>query len=275
MVEFLALVRSNESNCDARCLRGRIEEVVLPVTKVDVIVSEWMGYCLLYEAMLDSVLWARDHYLTPDGLMVPSHATLRVAPFTDEDYIVDKVTFWSSVYGFRMRSMQHRIYEDIIIRPTQAEAIPATSSIALQVKMHSTTVDDLEVSRQSFSFFLDRDVEDLHGFVLYFDIFFGNNRYSAVPNAGYAKRSDFDGIAFTTGPAGPETHWQQALALINPSNWKSQTMKKGHQIAGEISIKKSPTNFRELELTLIWNVHDGSRSSAQVGPTGAQTWYMR
>ena len=29
---------------------------------VDVIESEWMGYSLLYEAMLESVLWARDRY---------------------------------------------------------------------------------------------------------------------------------------------------------------------------------------------------------------------
>src|SRR5205814_5241524 len=28
------------------CLRGKIEEVTLPVDKVDIIVSEWMGYAL-------------------------------------------------------------------------------------------------------------------------------------------------------------------------------------------------------------------------------------
>lgn len=28
--------------------------------QVDVIVSEWMGYALLFEAMLDTVLYARD-----------------------------------------------------------------------------------------------------------------------------------------------------------------------------------------------------------------------
>src|ERR1700712_3168906 len=28
------------------CIRGRIEDVTLPVDKVDIIVSEWMGYCL-------------------------------------------------------------------------------------------------------------------------------------------------------------------------------------------------------------------------------------
>lgn len=33
----------------------------------DIIISEWMGYFLLFEAMLDSVLWARDRYLAPGG----------------------------------------------------------------------------------------------------------------------------------------------------------------------------------------------------------------
>jgi protein arginine N-methyltransferase 3 len=49
-------------------LHGKIEEVTLPVKQVDIIISEWMGYCLLYEAMLDSVLYARDKYLAPGGL---------------------------------------------------------------------------------------------------------------------------------------------------------------------------------------------------------------
>ena len=35
----------------------------LPVDKVDIIISEWMGYCLLYESMLDTVLFARDKWL--------------------------------------------------------------------------------------------------------------------------------------------------------------------------------------------------------------------
>jgi protein arginine N-methyltransferase 1 len=40
-------------------IRGKIEEITLPVPKVDIIISEWMGYCLFYESMLDSVLYAR------------------------------------------------------------------------------------------------------------------------------------------------------------------------------------------------------------------------
>lgn len=41
-------------------LKGKAEEVVLPVAQVDIIVSEWMGYLLLYESMLDTVLLMRD-----------------------------------------------------------------------------------------------------------------------------------------------------------------------------------------------------------------------
>ena len=42
-------------------IRGKMEEIVLPVQKVDIIISEWMGYCLFYESMLDTVLYARYH----------------------------------------------------------------------------------------------------------------------------------------------------------------------------------------------------------------------
>ncbi len=42
-----------------------MEDTTLPVDKVDVIVSEWMGYALLYECMLPAVLAARDKYLAP------------------------------------------------------------------------------------------------------------------------------------------------------------------------------------------------------------------
>ena len=39
-----------------------MEELELP-EKVDIIISEWMGYFLLYESMLDAVLEARDKWL--------------------------------------------------------------------------------------------------------------------------------------------------------------------------------------------------------------------
>ena len=32
-------------------IQGRVEEIVLPVEKVDVIISEWMGYCERLESL--------------------------------------------------------------------------------------------------------------------------------------------------------------------------------------------------------------------------------
>ena len=46
-------------------VKGKVEEVELPegIEKVDIIISEWMGYCLFYESMLNTVIFARDKWL--------------------------------------------------------------------------------------------------------------------------------------------------------------------------------------------------------------------
>lgn len=53
-------------------LRGKVEEVELPTDKVDIIVSEWMGYFGLFEGMFRSVLWARDRCVA----QLPAAATV-------------------------------------------------------------------------------------------------------------------------------------------------------------------------------------------------------
>ncbi|XP_050886173.1 probable protein arginine N-methyltransferase 1 [Lathyrus oleraceus] len=57
-------------------LKGKIEELELPIPKVDIIISEWMGYCLWFENMLNSVLYARDKWLVDDGVVLPDITTL-------------------------------------------------------------------------------------------------------------------------------------------------------------------------------------------------------
>lgn len=54
--------------------------------KVDIIISEWMGFFLLYEGMLDSVLVARDKFLKPDGLIFPNKAKMYMAPVEDSAF---------------------------------------------------------------------------------------------------------------------------------------------------------------------------------------------
>lgn len=60
-------------------IQGTMETVELP-EKVDIIISEWMGYFLLRESMLDSVIVARDKYLKSGGSLFPSHARMYLAP---------------------------------------------------------------------------------------------------------------------------------------------------------------------------------------------------
>jgi protein arginine N-methyltransferase 1 len=72
-------------------IQGKMEEVQLPVDKVDIIISEWMGYFLLYESMLDTVLVARDKYLVEGGMIFPDKATMYIGAIEDGDYKDEKI----------------------------------------------------------------------------------------------------------------------------------------------------------------------------------------
>ena len=72
-------------------IQGKMEEIEMPFPKVDIIISEWMGYFLLYESMLDTVLYARDRYLNPDGLIFPDKATIYLAGIEDGEYKDEKI----------------------------------------------------------------------------------------------------------------------------------------------------------------------------------------
>ncbi|GMQ06202.1 hypothetical protein CsSME_00050875 [Camellia sinensis var. sinensis] len=83
-------------------LKGKIEEIELPIAQVDIIVSEWMGYFLLFENMLNTVLYARDKWLVSNGVVLPDKASLYLTAIEDAEYKEDKIEFWNNVYGFDM-----------------------------------------------------------------------------------------------------------------------------------------------------------------------------
>jgi protein arginine N-methyltransferase 1 len=102
------IVQANRLDEIVTIIKGKVEEVELPedIQKVDIIISEWMGYCLFYESMLDTVLYARDKWLTHDGLMFPDRATLFVCAIEDRQYKDEKINWWDDVYGFDMSSIR-------------------------------------------------------------------------------------------------------------------------------------------------------------------------
>ena len=85
------IVEANGMTSKISLLQGKMEEVQLPFAKVDIILSEWMGYFLLYESMLDTVLYARDTYLVAGGLIFPDKATIFMAGIEDGEYKDEKI----------------------------------------------------------------------------------------------------------------------------------------------------------------------------------------
>ena len=58
-----------------------------------------MGYALLYESMLDSVLHARDRFLRKDGVMAPSQAQMMFALCEAGELFKERIGFWNDIYG--------------------------------------------------------------------------------------------------------------------------------------------------------------------------------
>jgi len=78
-IEIIARTACDEKDnlsCPSIGISGKIVE-----GSVDILVSEWMGFHLVHEAMLDSVLYARDKFLKPKtGLMLPDRCKMYCAP---------------------------------------------------------------------------------------------------------------------------------------------------------------------------------------------------
>jgi predicted RNA methylase len=62
-----------------KVMNCKAEEAPLEGMKNDLLVSEWMGYFLLFERMLPSVLYVRDKFLDPAGFMIPGHARIYIS----------------------------------------------------------------------------------------------------------------------------------------------------------------------------------------------------
>ncbi|KAI1201542.1 S-adenosyl-L-methionine-dependent methyltransferase [Nemania serpens] len=226
-------------------LHGKMEEVALPVDRVDIIVSEWMGYCLLFEAMLPSVLYARDKYLAPGGLMVPSHTNMWVAPVADPVWVSENgESFWADVYGFDMGVMAKGIYDEARVLNWPGDKVCGTPSAFKMLDLYTTTAADLSFTAP-YASRLTQDVDGVDGLLLWFDTFFsptapssysrqspGEQKAEAsavdkhsVPDDAVATEWITDGkgnshqdrVAFTTGPfGGAETHWKQGLLHYDP-----------------------------------------------------------
>ncbi|KAK3321144.1 S-adenosyl-L-methionine-dependent methyltransferase [Cercophora scortea] len=257
------------------CLKGRIEDVVLPVTKVDIIVSEWMGYCLLYEAMLPSILYARDRYLEPvTGLLVPSHANIWIAPVSDQEYVADHISWWRDVYGFDMKAMQQDIYTDARPQVLPAQSICGSPSAFRFLDLHTVRNEDLVFHAEWQTTLAASGVDSLDGFLVWFDMFFSTMRDdpSIKPDStaqewvkAPAKPSEGERVAFTTGPFGTETHWRQGLLLLDTNKVKPVVevgpASAGKVVKGDIAFITADNHARGVDLKVTWGTDEGNKQT--------------
>jgi len=164
-------VKDNELEDKITIIKGKVEEVELPVARVDIIVSEWMGYFLLYESMLDTVLFARDKWLEPErGILLPDKLSLYVAGFEDEQKKLARVAFWDNVYGVKMQCLGNLTYVEPLVDHVPADKIVTSISKFYEIDLKTATMKSGTFSN-AYKLKLLRDA-NVDGLIAWFDVEF-------------------------------------------------------------------------------------------------------
>jgi protein arginine N-methyltransferase 1 len=231
-----AIVKANGLDDVITLVRGKMEEIVLPhgIEKVDIIISEWMGYFLLYESMLDTVLFARDRYLAPGGLIFPDKATLYVAAIEDADYKEEKIEWWRDVYGYDMTVIRDLAMLEPLVDTVQSSAVISDACELISVDIQTVRKEDLTFTAP-FALKVARS-DYCHALVAYFDMFFTHCHKT---------------VHFSTGPHAKYTHWKQTVFYLD----EVLCAEAGEELTGELRCRPNAKNHRDLDIELSYEFH--------------------
>ncbi|KAJ3358251.1 hypothetical protein GGF32_000552 [Allomyces javanicus] len=232
------IVKDNGFEGKIVLLQGKMEEVVLPVDKVDIIISEWMGYFLLYESMLDTVLYARDKYLVPNGLIFPDRTTIHIAGLEDSEYKEDKINYWDNVYGFNYSTIKQKALREPLVDTVDPKAEITSHATIMDIDLYKVTVEDLAF-KGNFSLSVRRD-DYLNGFVCWFDTWFNGSHKP---------------VYFSTGAHHKYTHWKQTVFYTK----EDQAVRTGDAIQGTVTCKPNAKNRRDLDIDFDWKLTRGDK----------------
>uniref|UniRef100_A0A182J705 type I protein arginine methyltransferase n=1 Tax=Anopheles atroparvus TaxID=41427 RepID=A0A182J705_ANOAO len=237
-----AVVAENKFDHVIEVSECRVEEFRLPDDeRVDIIVSEWMGFFLLHEGMLDSVLYARDQFLKPSGLMFPNTATIYVAPCS----VPSRFDQWESLSGVSMRCFGEALRG-------QCAAKPEVLTVAPEHLLHEghvmTWLDLKEVTTEELNSIESKEVlvaqteGKLQGFCIWFDCTFPTDE-----TGGQTKTE----VILSTNPSAPETHWKQTVILLPEQ--ACEELEVRDPVAFSLTmVRNQETNRRyDLQLTLL------------------------
>ncbi|XP_077436438.1 protein arginine N-methyltransferase 2 isoform X2 [Vanacampus margaritifer] len=250
------LVKQNTCDEVVTVLQGRAEEIQLP-EQVDVLVSEWMGNCLLFEFMVESVLLARDRWLREGGTMWPSSAALTLVPCQAHRYYGEKMAFWENPYGLDFTPLQPLALQEFFGKPKFSHSMEPGDRLAppadvIYLDMNTLQVADLEEMQGEFQFHLEKSGV-FHGFTAWFSVHFKSLEEGGAP------------VELNTGPDSEPTHWKQTLFMLD----EPVSVNAADCISGSIILRRNPTWRRHLSVTLHWDV---SGHTQEVGTKSFPMW---
>jgi protein arginine N-methyltransferase 1 len=210
-------------------IQGKVEEVELPVKQVDIIISEWMGYFLLYESMMDTVLHARDKWLKPNGILMPDKARIHICAIEDAQYRQQKLEYWNDVYGYKMSCIKATALTEPLVDVVPPQQVISDSAVIFEIDLYKAQINDLDFSSDFQITFMKK--EFCHGLTAYFDVQF-SKCHSAV--------------GFTTAPFAEYTHWKQTVF------YEDQPIRadENQSLRGTITVEKNKSNHRDLNIKL-------------------------
>ncbi|THG98393.1 hypothetical protein EW026_g3779 [Hermanssonia centrifuga] len=223
------IIEANGFKDTITLVKGKLEEATLPITEFDIIVSEWMGYFLLYESMLDTVLLARDKYLKPGGLMFPDEATMYLAAIEDMDYKEEKINFWDNVYGFDYSCIKEIALREPLVDTVELKSVVTDPCQIKHIDLLTVKKEDLTF-KVPFSLTATRN-DYVHAFLAWFDISFA---------------ACHKPVKFSTGPHAKYTHWKQTV-FYTPD---TLTVSAGENITGELTCAPNARNPRDLDIAI-------------------------
>lgn len=213
----IKIIEENKLDHIITLVKGKVEEVALPhgIEKVDIIISEWMGYCLFYESMLDTVLYARDKWLHPEGMMFPDRCTLFVTSIEDRQYKDEKINWWDDVYGFNMSQIRRVAISEPLVDVIDPKQVVTNSYMVKEIDLYTVKKEDLSFT-SDFHLTVKRN-DFIQALATYFNVEFTKCH----------KR-----LGFSTSPDSPYTHWKQTVFYLDDYI----TAKKGEDIYGTFTM---------------------------------------
>lgn len=225
--QAMDIVRRNKID-NIKFVKGRLEDSELPVEKVDIIVSEWMGYFLLFEGMMDSVIYARKQYLKEGGFILPNRCNISLAGYGDLERHNEFIGFWKDVYGFDMSCMKKEVLREATVEVCKPEHVITNANIIANFDLMEVDVDCPNFS-YDFDLTVKRDCT-LTALVGYFDTFF------ELP----------EHVEFSTSPYTKPTHWKQTLFYVE----EPIPVRANQQIKGKFICRRDPKDARSLFITI-------------------------